>query len=66
MAPTPGTLMSSGSKKKEPRYVCLSEAKYGSYSANLCETYSHLHIFVDISCTKFNPCQKNVENASKI
>jgi hypothetical protein len=27
MAPTPSTLMSSGSKKKEPRYVCLSEAK---------------------------------------
>jgi hypothetical protein len=27
MAPIPSTLMSSGSKKKEPRYVCLSEAK---------------------------------------
>jgi len=27
MAPTPSTLTSSGSKKKEPRYVCLSEAK---------------------------------------
>jgi hypothetical protein len=27
MAPTPSTLMSSGSKKREPRYVCLSGAK---------------------------------------
>jgi hypothetical protein len=27
MAPTPSTLKSSGSKKKEPRHVCLSEAK---------------------------------------
>jgi len=27
MAPIPSTLMSSGSKKKEPRYVYLSEAK---------------------------------------
>ena len=27
MAPTPSTLMSSGSIKKEPRYTCLSEAK---------------------------------------
>jgi hypothetical protein len=27
MAPTPSTLISSGSKKKEPRYICLSEAK---------------------------------------
>jgi len=27
MAPTPSILMSSGSKKKEPRYLCLSEAK---------------------------------------
>jgi len=27
MAPIPSTLMSSGSKKKEPSYVCLSEAK---------------------------------------
>jgi hypothetical protein len=26
MAPMPSTLISSGSKKKEPRYVCLSEA----------------------------------------
>jgi hypothetical protein len=27
MAPTPSTLMSLGSKRKEPSYVCLSEAK---------------------------------------
>jgi hypothetical protein len=27
MGPIPSTLMSSGSKKKELRYVCLSEAK---------------------------------------
>ena len=27
MAPIPSTLMSSRSKKKEPRYVCLSETK---------------------------------------
>ena len=27
MAPTPSTLIFSGSKKKEPRYWCLSEAK---------------------------------------
>jgi len=27
MAPTLKVLMSSGSKKKEPRYICLSEAK---------------------------------------
>ena len=27
MAPIPSTLISSGSKKKEPRYACLSEAK---------------------------------------
>jgi len=27
MAPIPSTLMSSGSRKKEPRYACLSEAK---------------------------------------
>ena len=29
MIPKPSTLMSSGSKKKEPRYVCLSEASSG-------------------------------------
>ena len=35
MTPTPSTLMSSGSKKKEPRYVCLSEAK-ASHSHKMC------------------------------
>ena len=39
---------------------------YGSYCANLGETYSQLHIFGDVSYTKFHPCQKNVENTSKI
>ena len=30
MAPILSFLISSGSKKKEPRYVCLSEANLGS------------------------------------
>jgi hypothetical protein len=39
MAPTPSTLISSGSKKKEPRYLCLSEAK-ASHSHNICTEVS--------------------------
>jgi len=34
MAPTPSILMSSRSKKKEPRYLCLSEAE-ASHSPNI-------------------------------
>jgi len=41
MAPTPSTLMSSRSKKKEPRYVCLSEAK-ASHSHEMCAKVSSL------------------------
>ena len=39
MAPTPSTLMSSGSKKKEPRYLCLSEAK-ASHLHKICTEVS--------------------------
>jgi hypothetical protein len=39
MAPTPSTLISSGSKKKEPRYLCLSEAK-ASHSHKICTEVS--------------------------
>ena len=41
MAPTPSILMSSGSKKKEPRYLCLSEAKT-SHSPKICTDISSL------------------------
>jgi hypothetical protein len=39
MAPTPSTLMSSGFKKKEPRYLCLSEAR-ASHSHKTCTKVS--------------------------
>ena len=39
MAPTPCILMSSGSKKKEPRYLCLSEAQ-ASHSPKICTEVS--------------------------
>jgi len=39
MAPTPSILMSSGSKKKEPRYLGLSEAK-ASHSPKICAEVS--------------------------
>ena len=39
MAPTPSTLISSGSKKKEPRYLCLSEVK-ASHSHKICTEVS--------------------------
>jgi len=39
MAPTPSILMSSGSKKKEPRYLCLSEVK-ASHSPKICTEIS--------------------------
>jgi hypothetical protein len=39
MAPTPSTQMSSGSKKKEPRRICLSEAK-ASHSHKICTEIS--------------------------
>ena len=39
MAPTSSTLISSGSKKKEPRYWCLSEAKT-SHSHKMCTEVS--------------------------
>jgi len=39
MAPTPSILMSSRSKKKEPRYLCLSEAK-ASHSPKICTEVS--------------------------
>jgi len=39
MAPTPSTLISSGSKKKQPRYMCLSEAK-ASHSPKICTEVS--------------------------
>jgi hypothetical protein len=43
MAPTPSTLMSSGFKKKEPRYLCLSEAR-ASHSHKMCtEVFSSVH-----------------------
>jgi len=39
MAPTTSILMSSSSKKKEPRYLCLSEAK-ASHSPKICTEVS--------------------------
>ena len=39
MAPIPSTLMSSRSKKKEPRYLCLREAK-ASHSPKICTEVS--------------------------
>jgi len=39
MAPTPIILMSSGSKKKEPRYLCLSETK-ATHSPKICTEVS--------------------------
>ena len=39
MAPTLGTLMSLGSKNKEPGYICLSEAK-ASHSHKICSEVS--------------------------
>jgi len=39
MAPTPSILTSSGFKKKEPRYLCLSEAK-ASHSPKICTEVS--------------------------
>ena len=39
MAPTPSTLMSSGSKKKEPRYTFLRQAK-ASHSPKICTEVS--------------------------
>ena len=39
MAPIPSTLISSGSRKKEPRCVCLSEAK-ASHSHKMCAEVS--------------------------
>jgi hypothetical protein len=39
MAPTPSTLTSSGFKKKEPRYLCLSEAR-ASHSHKICTEVS--------------------------
>jgi len=39
MVPTTSTLISSGSKKKEPRYLCLSEAKT-SHSHKICTEVS--------------------------
>jgi len=39
MAPTPSTLMSSGSKKKEPRDVCLSEVS-ASHLHKMCSEVS--------------------------
>jgi hypothetical protein len=39
MAPTPSTLMSSRFKKKEPRYLCLSDAK-ASHSHKICTEVS--------------------------
>jgi hypothetical protein len=48
MAPTPSTLMSSGSKKKEPRYICLSEAK-ASHSRKICtEVFSAVPHFLQV------------------
>jgi len=40
----PGTLMSSGSKKKEPRYVLLSEAKASHSHKMWAEVSSSLHL----------------------
>jgi hypothetical protein len=39
MAPTPSTLISYGSKKKEPKYLCLSEAK-ALHSHKICTEVS--------------------------
>jgi hypothetical protein len=48
MAPAPGTLMSSGFKKKEPRYLCLSEAR-ASHSHKTCtEVSSSVTHFVQV------------------
>ena len=41
MAPIPSTLISTGSKKKEPRCACLSEAK-ASHSHKMCTEVSSL------------------------
>ena len=48
MAPTLSTLMSSGSKKKEPRYLRLNEAK-ASHSHKLCtESSSSVPQFLQV------------------
>ena len=53
MAPIPSTLISSGSRKKEPRCACLSEAK-ASHSQNMCAEVSSsvphfLHVGLSLS-----------------
>jgi hypothetical protein len=48
MAPTPSTLISSGSIKKEPRYICLREAK-ASHSHKICpEVSSSVPLFLQV------------------
>jgi len=48
MAPIPSTLMSSGSKKKEPRYVCLSETKASHSHKTWTEVSSSLPHFLQM------------------
>jgi hypothetical protein len=47
MAPTPSTLMSSGFKKKEPRYLCLSGAR-ASHSHKTCAEVSFSVHFLQV------------------
>jgi len=58
MAPTPSTLISSGSKKKEPRYICLSEAK-ATHSHRICTEVSFsVPYFLQVGL--FKPSQAKV------
>ena len=47
MAPTTSILMSSSSKKKEPRYLCLSETK-ASHSPKICTVSSSVPHFLQM------------------
>ena len=48
MAPTPSTLISSGSKKKEPRYLRLSEAKVSHLHKICTEVFSSVPHFLQV------------------
>jgi len=48
MAPIPSTIMSSGPKKKKPRYVCLSEAKVSHSNKMWTEVSSSVPHFLQV------------------
>ena len=59
MAPTLSTLMSSGSKKKEPRYVCLSEANASHSHKIWTEVFSPVPHFLQM-CYRLAPLYVDV------